>query len=75
MPGFFPNVPADEFRAGLEAFRATSEAEGGVFRTFYTPGTTHTCISGSCFYETLSGATMAGWVGELIAGTASHVGP
>jgi len=74
-PGLFANVPESEFRAGLEGFRAASEMEGGVFRTFYTPGSGHTCISGGCFYDSMSDAVPAQWLGQLLEGTAPNVGP
>jgi hypothetical protein len=71
-----PLLPADEFEMGLLEFRSTIRAETSHFGTYYVTGAGHTCIGSGCFYSTIVGGTALNeWVGELLAGRTSHVGP
>lgn len=67
-------VTAQVFQAGLEEFR--TNVGTGSFGTFYVPGSGHTILRSGGVYTTMAGGkTVAAWIGELIGGTASHVGP
>ena len=49
---------------------------GPGFGTFYIPGNSHTILRSGNFYSTnVGGKTVPQWIGDLINGTTSHVGP
>jgi cysteine-rich repeat protein len=69
-------MPTDAFGAGLDHFRGFIGQRTDRFGTFYAEGWEHTCIVGDCFYETVAeGVALTDWVGELVSGSTSHVGP
>lgn len=71
-----PLMDASTFEAGLADFRAFIQEQADNFGTFYVEGEAHTCISGSCFYETeAEGLTLAEWTRDLLDGAPAHVGP
>lgn len=69
-------VAANVYRAGLDELRTNAMTIGPGFGTFYIPGSSHTILRSNNIYSTSAGGkTVATWIGELIGGTASHVGP
>lgn len=69
-------VTAPVFEAGLDEVRATAMTAGPGFGTFYIPGNSHTILrSGSFYSATAGGTTVAEWMGDVIEGTAAHLGP
>jgi hypothetical protein len=68
-------APAD-FEAGLLAFRGQIRAQGTPFGTYYIPDTQHIWLmSDSGFGARVGGVALKQWVGDLLAGSVSHVGP
>ncbi len=68
-------VPADQFKAGLLAFREAAKSYKN-FGTYYPPGGTHTFLQGPDFYTTsVEGVSLLSWVSDIINDRAtSHVG-
>ncbi|MFN0252640.1 MAG: pectin acetylesterase-family hydrolase [Kofleriaceae bacterium] len=67
-------VTQQVFQTGLEEIRTTVGT--GTFGTFYVPGNGHTILrSGNVYTSMAGGKTVATWIGDLIGGTASHLGP
>jgi len=63
------------FAAGLTDIR-TQFASDSTFGSFYFPGTDHTSLEDPVFYTRTAGTTpLTTWVGQMIAGSASNVGP
>jgi hypothetical protein len=72
--GLFPSMDAAQFQAGLMDFR--SRLSGKKFGTYYITGSSHTWIGGATFFSTnVQSTTLTSWVGALINGNTSNVGP
>lgn len=69
-------VTAPVYQAGLDEVRTHAMSIGPGFGTFYIPGNSHTILrSGNVYTTNVGGKTVAAWIGDLVGGTASHVGP
>jgi hypothetical protein len=70
-----PVAPAD-YQAGLLAFRGQVQVQGTPFGTYYIPSTQHIWLmSDSGFSTSVNGVPLKQWLGDLLGGTVSHVGP
>jgi len=69
-------VTTQVFQAGLDEVRAKAMAAGPGFGSYYTPGTSHTILrTGNVYSTTIDGKSVAQWIGDLLAGTTSNIGP
>jgi hypothetical protein len=72
---FLNALTGRQFTQGLLDFRAFL-GDRTNFGTYYMSGTGHTCLGGDCFYDTVVGnVALTTFVGELLAGRTSHIGP
>ncbi len=70
-----PDTPPELFEAGLNAYRAQA-MEVGRYGTYFVDGGAHTCLTGTCFYETEAGGVpLTQWIEGLFEGRFEHVGP
>lgn len=70
-----PGTPADAFEAALIDARDNYFNEPGVWGSFYINSDQHTWLSGSYYTASVGGIKLVDWVGQLIDGQPSHVGP
>ena len=64
------------YQKGLEDFRAKAMTDGPSFGTYYITGSSHTILRSASFYSTNIGSVpLTTWIGNVVAGTAAHVGP
>jgi hypothetical protein len=70
-------IPADAYRAGLLSMRDGLLVPTGKWSTYYIEGDTHTAIADDpTFYDTSVGGTaLTAWLGELLDGVPTAVGP
>jgi hypothetical protein len=69
-------VDADVYQTELMSLRQMTAPPGAIYGTYYVDGTGHTCLRGPCFSTTVTnGVSLATWLGALLAGRATHVGP
>lgn len=74
-PVTFPTpLTATEFDAGLMDIRNQLSNEPN-FGTFYFAGTQHTSLESNFATQAVDAVSMQSWVGELVDGGVSHVGP
>ncbi|WAS93493.1 pectin acetylesterase-family hydrolase [Nannocystis punicea] len=67
---------AKDFEAGLYELRDDILGEGGVWGSYFVPGTGHTILSSPAYYTTeVDGVPLTAWIEALLAGEASHVSP
>ncbi|HEY8379172.1 MAG TPA: pectin acetylesterase-family hydrolase [Nannocystis sp.] len=72
-----PNTPQEAFEAALLDLREKYFNEPpGVWGSFFVGNSEqHTWLSGSYYSASTNGVSLVEWVGQLIAGEATHVGP
>lgn len=72
-----PNTPQPAFEAALiDARDNYFNAPAGAWGSFLVDNSDqHTWLSGSYYSASVSGTKLVDWVGALIAGNATHVGP
>ena len=64
------------YTAGLTDLRQNYLSKGGDWGTFYIDSTQHTWLLGPGFYLTsVNGTSLPAWIGDLLAGQTSNVGP
>lgn len=69
-------VTASVYQSGLIAMRTKIQNEGLAVGTFYISGSSHTILRSASFNTTMAGTTsLTKWIGDTLAGTATHVGP
>ena len=71
----FAQETATMFTAGLDDIRTNLAANTNA-GTFYFPGTDHTSLESGDYYTRVAGTTpLTTWVGALVGGSTSNVGP
>ncbi len=70
-----PSTPADAFEAALIDARDNYFNEPGVWGSFFVNSDQHTWISSSYYTASVGGTSLVDWVGKLIDGQPTHVGP
>src|SRR5262249_39591433 len=69
-------LPGATYEQGLDDLRAHYFSASGRWGTYFINSTNHTWLLGPGFYTTsVNGTALSTWVGDLIAGKASNVGP
>jgi len=75
-PGLDRVVDADVYQNELLSLRQMTAPPGAIYGTYYVQGTGHTCLRGPCFSTTTTnGVALSTWLGSLLQGRGTHVGP
>lgn len=69
-------LPGSVYAAGLEDLRSNYMASSGLWGTYFIDSTNHTWLLGPGYYTTsVKGKKLTTWIGDLIDGQPSNVGP
>jgi hypothetical protein len=69
-------VTPQSFEDGLIEFREAVKEKEAAYGTYYIRSSYHVWFGSDVFYqEELDGSTPASWLGDLLAGVVTHIGP
>ena len=69
-------LPADVYAAGLTDLRQNYLSKSPRWGTYFIDSTQHTWLLGPGFYlTTVNGTSLPAWIGDLLDGQATNVGP
>jgi hypothetical protein len=69
-------IPPDVYAAGLQDLRQNYMSKSGLWGTYFIDSIQHTWLLGPGFYTTVvNGKALPAWIGDLLAGQPSNVGP